>query len=247
MSLSKVSLATVVKKQYQFKLKSYIGMFSSLVGLQLIALLFSLGGVGQGGSGSFEISINRHYYTVDYVIAFTMIWAFITSIQMTTREYRQDDFTFVTNRLSGNLSNISFLFTASVIGGVLTVLSDFLLKVVIRFLFKFSFIPQMGLADNIGLFLKGILATILYIFLFSAIGYIIGTFVQLSKVFIIIIPGIFIGLLLLSLTMGTDTPLQLFKFYFQEAHFLLFSFKMIITSCLLVLGAVIISNRLEVR
>src|SRR5699024_5729575 len=112
-------------------------------------LLFSLGGVGQGGSGSFEISINRHYYTVDYVIAFTMIWAFITSIQMTTREYRQDDFTFVTNRLSGNLSNIAFLFTASVIGGVLAVLSDFLLKGVIRFLFKFSFIPQMGLADNI--------------------------------------------------------------------------------------------------
>jgi hypothetical protein len=51
MSLKTINLAETVKKQFVFKLKANIDVFSSLVGIQLLAILFSLNGVGSMGMG----------------------------------------------------------------------------------------------------------------------------------------------------------------------------------------------------
>ena len=101
-----------VKKQYFFKLKANIDAFSSLVWIQLLAHLFSLGGVASMGMGGTNLSVDVKYYSADLVIGFTMLWAFVTAITITTKPYRNHDFTFVTNRLSSSLSNILFLLTA---------------------------------------------------------------------------------------------------------------------------------------
>ena len=103
MSLSRTSLMEVVKRQYLFKLKSFIQVFMTLVVLQLLAMLFSFNGVGMMGSSNGSVEMDIQYYSADIVVVFTMLWAFITAILITTKAYRNDDFAFVTNRLSSNL------------------------------------------------------------------------------------------------------------------------------------------------
>lgn len=251
MSLSKVSLGNIVKKLYQFKLRSYIGFFSSLIILQLVAVIFSLSGVGQGIRGGSYLELSMDYFTADYVIVFTMIWVFIISIQIMSKENREDDYTFVTNRLASNLSNIAFLLTASVISGILAILSGFLLKVIIRFIFNYNHILGMGLPSDLPIFIKGLLAVILYIFIISALGYLVGTLVQLNKVFIVLLPVFLFGLIFISSRAGGAGQWNIFSwiflFYFQESIFLLFFIKMIITSGIILLCAILLSKRLEVR
>ena len=50
MSLARISLGGAVKQQYLFKLRAYANLFVSLVAVQIIALLFTAGGmVGMSG------------------------------------------------------------------------------------------------------------------------------------------------------------------------------------------------------
>lgn len=133
MSLSKANLMDVVKRQYVFKLKSYIQVFMTLVVLQLLAILFSFNGAGMMGSSNASVEVDIQFYSADIVVVFTMLWAFITAILITTKAYRNDDFAFVTNRLSSNLSNMIFLLTASILGATLAILSSYLMKVMMYF------------------------------------------------------------------------------------------------------------------
>ena len=136
MSLKTINLAETVKKQFVFKLKANIDVFSSLVGIQLLAILFSLGGVASMGMGGANLSVDVKYYSADLVIVFTMLWSFVTAITITTKPYRNHDFTFVSNRLSSSLSNILFLLTASFIGSITALLSGNLVKLLVSILFK---------------------------------------------------------------------------------------------------------------
>lgn len=251
MSLSKVSLGSIVKKLYQFKLKSHIGFFSSLIVLQVLAILFSLGGVGQGTRSGSYLSINVHYYSADYVIIFTMIWAFMISSQIISKENRENDYTFVTNRLASHLSNAAFLLTVSVISGILAILSGFLLKVISHFVLNYSLVIGNGLTADLQTFFKGMLATILFIILLSALGYLIGILIHLSKMFIVLLPVLLLGLIFISFRAeqaGQFNSLAfLFNFYFQETEFLLLFIKIVITSGLLFLSTMLLSQRLEVR
>lgn len=251
MSLSKVHLASIVKQQYQFKLKSYINLFNPLIIMQLIAVLFSLGGIGQGSRGGIEGDFNIYYYTTDYVIVFTIIWGFILAIQITSKDYREQTVPFVTNNLTENLSNIIFILTASTIGGVLAILSRFLFQAIVRFVFNYDRILGTEMTISFTELLMGILATILFIFLFSSFGYMIGMLVQFNRIFVVIIPVFFVGLLFYFASTGgaleDNFVYQLFKFYFQEKVFLLFFLKVMFTSILFYIGSYMISSRLEVK
>ena len=248
MSLTTVRLTSIVKKQYSYKLKAYAQVFWNLVFLQLLAILFSLNGVGMMGSSSESIDVEVHYFSVDMVVFFTMIWGFIIAIIMTTKAYRNDDFTFVTNRLSHNLSNLLFLLTASIIGGLTAIMSTYLLKVIIYF-----FVGQLT-ADSTSVvgapvqFIWGIFTTSFYIFLFCALGYLIGTLVQIHKVFVVLVPAFFFGaLFLLGVSGYSRIVSNIFGFIFSESSILLFMIKIVITSGLLFASAFLLSNRMEVK
>lgn len=249
MSLSKVSLGSIVKKLYQFKLRSNIGFFSSLIILQIVAILFSLGGVGQSGRSSTHLELNVHYYSADFVVVFTMIWAFIISIQTMSKEKKETDYLFVTNGIATNLSNVIFLLTVSIISGILAILSGFLLKVVAHFMLDYRLNIGTVIVSDLQLLSKGIMATILFIFIASALGYLVGTLVQLSKIFIVLLPVFLIGIVFISARFGMDGQWNMigwiFQFYFQESIFLFFFMKSIVTSGLIFLCAILISDRLE--
>ena len=248
MSLTKVSLISIVKKQYSYKLKAYVQVFLTLVFLQLLAILFSLNGVGMMGSSSDSIEVDVHYYSADIVVFFMMLWGFITAILITTKAYRNDDFAFVTNRLSSNLSNLLFLLTASIIGGLTAMLSTNLMKVIMYFFVGQQTIDSTNVVGSPVELLIGILATAFYIFLFCALGYFIGTLAQIHKVFVVLVPALFFGTLFLGEASGnTKIVTNFFGFIFTESSILLFIVKIIVTSGLLFSGAFVLSNRMEVR
>ncbi|RRN72883.1 hypothetical protein EI200_06830 [Peribacillus simplex] len=245
MSLTKVNLKKTIKKQYFFKLKANIDAFSSLIGIQLLALLFSIGGVGSAGMGGSNISVNIEYYSADLVIGFTLIWAFVTAITITTKPYRNHDFTFVTNRLSSSLSNILFLLTASIVGGITAILAGNLLKVL-----AFVFLDERiyGVHSGLQELVMGIGVTIFYVFLVSSIGYFIGTIVQVSKLFIILISVLLFGTLFLEASMQKEPFLvNVFTFYTMESTLSLFIIKVIVTVAVFFSVAISILNRMEVR
>lgn len=247
MSLAMPGLASIVKKQYAFKLKAYMGVFTPLIVLQLTGILFSMNGVGSTGGGLFNSSFQVNYYSADLVIAFTILWGFINAILITTKDYKEDDFSFVTNRLSNNLANVLFLFTASFIGGITAILTGYLLRVLMYFVFDFEPAIDVGLDVDPPGFVLGIFAAILFVFLGSSFGYLVGSLVQLHKIFIAILPVVIIGSLLF---LGRDQIYPLLwigEFYFQESSFLLFLGKIFVTAGLVFAASSLLSNRQEVR
>ncbi|CAG9607750.1 hypothetical protein [Pseudoneobacillus rhizosphaerae] len=245
MSLTSANMNVVVKRQYLFKLKANIDAFSSLIGIQVIALLFSLGGMGMSGSSSSYFTLTVRSYSADVVLAFTMIWGLVTAITITTRPYRNFDFTFVTNRLTSNLSNVLFLVTASLLGGVTSILSGYLVRVAGYFFLGHTlYSSEMAVGELI----IGIIAASLYILTASSIGYLFGTLAQVSKAFIIVIPALLIGFLFLDISFN-PMPIQqeIYQFYFIESSFILFLIKILLTTAILFGTSSILFNRMGVR
>lgn len=251
MSLSKISSSQLIMRQYQLKLKSHIGFLSSLVTLQLVAILFSLGGIGQGGRGGLDISMTMHYYTPDYVVIFTIMWAFITAYQLVKKESWEQDYIFVTNRFTSHMANMLFLLTTSVISSVLASLAVFPLQIIGHFVLDFEYILGTGLSPSVLEFIVGLSAMILFIFLMSIIGYLVGILVQGNKVFSVLLPAFVIGFLFLTFRMeqaGKFNPLlAMYDFYLQENSFLLYGIKVILTAGLVFAVSMQLSRKLEVR
>jgi hypothetical protein len=245
MSLTSANMNVVVKRQYLFKLKANIDAFSSLIGIQVIALLFSLGGMGMSGSSSSYFTLTVRSYSADVVMAFTMIWGLVTAITITTRSYRNFDFTFVTNRLSSSLSNVLFLVTASLLGGVTSILSGYLVRVAGYFFLGHTLYSSEMAAGEL---ILGIIAASLYILTASSIGYLFGTLAQVSKAFIIVIPALLIGFLFLDISFN-PMPIQqeIYQFYFIESSFILFLIKILLTTAILFGTSSILFNRMGVR
>lgn len=244
-SLIRANLAETVKKQYFFKLKANIDAFSSLVGIQLLAILFSYGGASSSGMSSSEIQMNVKYYSADLVIIFTLIWAFVTAITITTRPYRNQDFTFITNRLSSSLSNILFLLTAVMIGSITAILAGNLLRTTVYLLFDHQL---FGLNTGLQEVMIGICVTFLYVFLLSSIGYFVGTLVQVSKLFIFLIPAFLFGVLFYGASIQREPFLiDVFQFYGTESNLFLFVIKVVVTAAVFFTASISILNRMEVR
>lgn len=245
MSLTEVSLSDVVQKQYVYKLKAYYPALTSMVIIQLMAILLSLGGVGMYGSGRPGLDISVHYYSVDLVIGLTMFWVFVTSILVTTKTHRLSDFTFVANRLSSHLSNGIFLLTASIIGGVTAMLSEFLLKVIIYFIRGIEFI-QINF-PTLQEWTLGLGAACLYMMLFSVLGYFCGLLVQLNRMFVVLLPGMIVGLLIWGAKLKGGEGNAMIEFFGAEPSFFLLLLKVVTVAGLLFASASALSNRLEVK
>ncbi|WP_449619598.1 hypothetical protein [Robertmurraya sp. Marseille-Q9965] len=245
MSLSTANLMETVKKQYSFKLKANIDAISSLIGIQLVAVLFSLGGNASFMSSTEGLQIDINYYSGDVVLAFTMLWALVTAITITTKPYRNHDFTFVTNRLSSSLSNILFLLTGSLLGAVTANLSRYLLQLIVVLVRDQQI--YSGPFD-FPVFILGIIMSALYIFCICSIGYLIGALVQVNKSFVLLAPVLIIGSIFLDASIQKELSLmQVFQFYVMESNFLVFLIKMLVTIALFFLASISILNRMEVR
>lgn len=248
MFLTESNLLKVTKTQYNYKLKSYRRMFLAMIVLQVIALLFSLGGVGGSGTSSGSVMLSTKNYSSDIVIIFTLFWAFFVAIMLTTREYRNIDFAFVSNRLSSNLSNIGFLVTAGLVGGLAAILGSLLLRVIVYFSYGSANIVRENFFVAPGELLLGVTVMVLYLLLLSAIGYFCGMLVQVSKAFLLILPALFFGSQIIVARGGQIQMIEgAIDFIVYESSLPLFALKVLLLASLLLGSSVLLCNSLEVR
>lgn len=241
MYLTNASLLDIVKKQLFFKVRAYYGTFTSLATVQAIALLFSFNGVGQMGLGG-NISISS--YSGSMIFVFTAFWAFITAITLSTKPYHYIDFSFVTNRMSSHLSTIGMLIVYSFIASITSTFAGILLRVILyangsnKIIANHFFLPFSDML--LGIYIGG-----LYLLLFATIGYLIGMFTQINKLFGFAIPALVIGWAIYEIrSFDTFTG---FTFFAHESSILVFTLKIVVTVAVMIWIVIAATNRLEVR
>lgn len=236
----------VIKTQYQFKCRAHHGMFSTMIIVQLIAVLFSFGN-NQVGVGVNNISVNAVGYSGNMIIILTIVWAGIMAFRLTTKQSKNMTFTFVTDRKTNHISNILFTVTLSIIGG----LSAYFLSFVFTISMYIWKGPKMLLFNEeitVKGLLIGLVATILYALLFSAVAYFFGEVIQLHKIFIIIVPTTILGFIIITANFDSVEWInRIIPFVLFETNFFLFFVKCITISSVLFLLSVMVGQRLEVR
>lgn len=247
MSLIQNSMMNASRSQYLYKIKTRVGMFLAMAAVQVMALLFSLGGVGSIGRGSENLTLTIRYFSGEMVIWFTFLWMVVTAVLVATREYRDLDFTFVSSRLTGNLSNLGFLVTAAVLGGLTAMSGGVLLRLIVYFTESGATLIARDFFVSPRIFLIGTAVTTLYLLILGAAGYLGGVLVQLSKAFIVVLPGVFLGTLILARGTRMEILIKALDFFREESSLPLLAVKVILTAGALYGGAILLSNRLEVR
>lgn len=166
---------------------------------------------------------------------------------ITTKAERENGFTFVSNQLSNNLSNALFLLLASVLGGITTILASFLLRVIVYFFIDTNPIIGTGFTYQLSDVLIGIVAMIFYLILLGSFGYLLGMITQLHRMLPVIVPVLVIGMIITIAQTESDVIIRLSEFYYQETNALFFILKILVTSILCFIGAILVSHRLEAR
>ena len=243
MSSKEINLLSISLKQYFYKLKAHTGLVNRLIVTQIIALLFSFGGVSSMGSGNGELSVSVKTYSASMVIVFSLVWVTIVAIFLTTKQYKKMEMPLVGNRVSGNLSDVGFLMTTSVFAGITSSLVGVLLRVIMYFTFDRTKIVYDGFLLTFSDLLLGMVVAILYMSLVSAMGYLIGVLAQVNKAFVILIPAVIFG----SLKIYTGLAQSIVEFYVVDVSFPLFALKVIITSVILFGVSILFSNSMEVN
>ncbi|WP_075620236.1 hypothetical protein [Paenisporosarcina indica] len=244
MSLNEVSLIDVVKKQVQFKVKSYTGIFHSLIILQFLGLFISTLGEGSMTEPGYGRSISVSYFSSSVLMGMTAMWLFLNTLLLTTRAYRDDDFTFVSTRWSRLLANFIFMILLALLGTVTSFLALNVLKVYL-FLRNDDLILTNSLTFSETI--SSTLVLLSYLILISAAAYSIGSIIQRNK-------WVGIGISLFLIVLGAisvdsvGTPINfLIYFIMHESSLVLLLLKISITSGILFFISWVVSDSQEVR
>lgn len=247
MYLSGINRWSLFKNLYIYKLYALSSVFTSLMIVQLLAIVFSLGGSSRVsmGHGSFVVSIENYSNTL--IFLFTIVWALFIGISVNFKPHRNAEFSFVTNRLMMNVSNIAFLLTANVVGGVTTGLTGYGMRMFIYWISVDKELILGHTAPTVYELFLSIFVAILYLCLFSAIGYFAGTLVQLHPIWGLILPGMLIGLLFIDVGQGRGFFVTMFQFYSQESSLAVLFLKILAPILVLYPISTVFSDRMEVR
>ncbi|WP_026702888.1 hypothetical protein [Salibacterium aidingense] len=247
MSLNKGSSVTIIGRLFRYKCKAYVEMLSSLLLLQLFAVLLSVTIMTSSTSTSFQdgLHLTMENYSADMVIVFTMIWGMFSAINLTTRAYREDDFLFVTNRFTSHVSTILFLAAISTVGGITAAFSSFLVRVLAYYLNDPTVLIGTNMEVGAVLFIIGTASTVFYVLMFTAAGYLAGIIIQWHQLFKLLLPAIILGGLMLQ--GENNTAAWLHDFFYLESSFPIFAGKMLGALLLLFGAALLLANRLEVK
>src|SRR5690554_6263639 len=248
MSLTKTDLWTLVYKQFGYKLQAHRNLFMGLILAQLLAVFFSIGGGGMSSTASENMVLRLRSYNGIIILIFTMFWSLAVSIIITAWSSRDMDFTFVTNKLSSNVSNICCLSAGAVAGALTSTICAVALRVLI-YLVHGSGSTQ---AENFFLspldLLICILGMFFYILLVMSLGYFAGVLMRIHRVFMIIIPAA--GIFLLFSSASQMLPLNIaaiVRFFTHENSLPVFGVKVIAAAGLLFCLSIVLSDRIEVR
>lgn len=240
MFLSNSKLGEVVKSQVKFKLNAYMGTIVTLIFVQLLGLLFSMDGTGTRGVNIDMSTVYVSVVSYDIIFIFVALWAFVIGNSITTRA--NDDFSFVTTRLSSNLANIIFLCLMSVFAGVTIVLSNYLLRIILLLFGESDYMKSPSILDDSINSILSMAVMIVLILIVSAVGYLRGILVQHNKIFSILLP--FLIFVLLVTKFGQSAIQYIF---IENTSMFFLVVKLICLSSVVFILAILGSNRLGVR
>ena len=248
MYLAKSSLWTLVRRQFEYKLQVYRNLFTGLMLAQLLAVFFSLGGSGKMTEISGNMVLRLKSYNGNIILIFTILWSLAAAMTITTLASRDMDFTFVTNRLSSNLSSICYLLAIATAGALTSTFCAVALRVLVYLGYGSSSIQTVNFFLSPWELIVYIFAMYFYILLFMSLGYFAGVLMRIHRVFMIIIPAAVIFFLFSATSQGH--PLNtavILHFFTRENSLPLFALKAVAAAGLLFCLSKVLSDRMEVR
>ncbi|PIC79722.1 hypothetical protein CSV75_11035 [Sporosarcina sp. P18a] len=241
------SVNELAKRQYLFKLSTNGAVFTTLIVLQIIGTIF-ISGAGSSSMNEWEEMISVNYTSIsnDSQVGLTLFWALIVGFLLTSAAQRNESFSFVTNRLTFQLANFYFICTASLLGGVTTVLIGSVMKIVALFGDN-VIIETTGLLSSPLDFFSRILVMTAYTLLLIMIGYLLGTLIQFSKLFIALFGLIWFVYFTFGISLSVGEGDSVLYFYYGETSILVFVLKVVVSVAVLFGISLFVTNRLEVR
>lgn len=246
---NELSIFELVKRQYLYKLKANVNLFYTVIFLQIIALALSISGTGGSSFNGSALDLNTRSYSANIIIVFTYICSIAAGTKLAAKEVRNLDFTFISNRLSSNLSSLGVLITFNIIAGISASLGGILLRVLSYYLNLHQAIIGPSFTLPISIFVTGTIAGIFYTMLFSSIAYLIGNLFEYNKLLLLLIPALLI-ILFISVRSNADTRsifLAVLEFFFYETSLVLFVIKATAISAILFAAGSLLTSRIEVR
>ncbi|GEL78211.1 hypothetical protein [Tenuibacillus multivorans] len=243
MSLNNPSLWSVAKKQFCYKWLSYKSAFQALIVVQIIAMFFSVLGVGNASTRLGGMDVNINYLSGDIVFFFTMLWAFFMSLSVDNSQNRLADQIFITNQWSRHLANAMFLGALYLLAAVTAILSGFLIKLVNIWMYGLDE-AVVYIDYTFWDIILAIVMSYFYYMLIGSIGYVIGHFTMINKVMkiVVIVLG-FAFLLYQENKLIADIAL----FYGNESNIFLFMLKVMLTSVPIYMLGMLVSRGLEAK
>lgn len=235
--LDEAPFMTAIKQQYLFKLKTYHNFISTLIILQLLGFFLGLFNQSYWISTGY-LDINIATISTDQAYIFTIIMAFIYGVQLTTKVAKNMMTTFVSDKRTNHLVNGLLLGTISLFGAILVALSGVCMRLLAYLFFETEKIVSVN-SITIATVLMTILAMFVIFFFVSSLGYLIGELVQISKVFIVIVPVV-------AYTFQKQIA-SLFSLYSDVKSVALFTVLMLCTIMIVFLLSFVIGRKSEVR
>lgn len=242
MSLNHPSLWNVVKSQTTYKWLSYKSVFQGLIAVQVIAIVFSLMGVGSGSRGMGHIDLSIQFVSGDIVFFFTCLWAFFIAVSLDRDDNRLADQIFVTSIFSRQLANVLFIVVANLIGAITIVTASFVVKMIHIWIYgldSFVFFGEYTLSGMV-VFL---ITTFFYLMLIGSVGYLVGSIMRQGRLIKLLVI-VFLGALII---VQDERLVPIITFFGQESNLFLFVLKVLLTSLASFGLAAVVTHRLEVQ
>ncbi|KMK75533.1 hypothetical protein [Alkalihalobacillus pseudalcaliphilus] len=239
-----ISYREVIKKSVVYKMKSNLGYLLTLVIVQLVGLAFSAMATYTSGNSFIRVET----ISADFVLGISFLWMFILGVQLINKDSRSNDVHFVINGTTQVISNVMILILASIICGLTSFMSGYILRV---FHIIFGQIDTYYYVTNtsISAVVIGLSGMTLYAFVFGMIGYFISNLMQWYKVTILIVVMLVVGFdVLMEKVRGDYLLFESVKtLYFQQPSFLSFVVHVSLLVAVLFGVTILVARRLEVR
>lgn len=241
---------SIIKKQYFYKLNANFNLFYFLIVAQIIILILSIEFIMSNnftGSMSTQfISIGIKFYSFDVINFLSLLWIIIASFIFSQSKIKFYDFTFVSNRLTSNISNSLFLITCCIYATLSTQLLSTFLKTISYY---FARNPKHILFVDSGEPIQSTLAMLMYFLVVSALIYLMVNIYQINEFILIPVVVIFSGEIIREKmnVYEENYLLNVLATFTKENDFKIFLIKSIAIILISFTSSIIISNRLEVR
>lgn len=263
MSFSEPTTTSLIKKQLRHKFVAYPSVIGSLLFIQLLAIaLFSSTNFGVNNLTSTGNSFVET--SSDVYFAFTAMWAFSMGVRVTLRAYREQAFTFVATNFTHNMSNLLLVCIATAIGAFTMLLAGNIQRFIHLLENDYVILHAVSPLSNPLDFMTMWITGLLYLWLFAAVGYTLGSLAQRWKFAVpLLILIIVFGPAVWNITRNSiffdqlpqfaqhlfeiNLLVEAVQFYGAETSFLLFFMKVIVTLSILLAASIRLTNYVEVR